>query len=101
MGLTNYLILGAVFFCIGIYGVLVRRNAVMILISIELMLNAANLNFVAFTKYVDPVKLTGHIFTIFVITIEAAEVVVGLAIILAGYRCLKSIKVEDINLMKW
>ncbi|MEK7813052.1 MAG: NADH-quinone oxidoreductase subunit NuoK [Candidatus Desantisbacteria bacterium] len=101
MCLTNYLILSAIFFCLGIYGVLVRRNAVMILLSIELMLNAANINFVAFSKYVDPDMLTGHIFTIFVIAIEAAEVAVGLAIILSAYRHMKSINVEDINLMKW
>ncbi|MFH1097004.1 MAG: NADH-quinone oxidoreductase subunit NuoK [Candidatus Desantisbacteria bacterium] len=101
MCLTNYLILSAIFFCLGIYGVLVRRNAVMILLSIELMLNAANINFVAFTKYLYPHMLTGHIFTMFVIAIEAAEVAVALAIILSAYRHMKSINVEDINLMKW
>ncbi|OIP37595.1 NADH-quinone oxidoreductase subunit K [Candidatus Desantisbacteria bacterium CG2_30_40_21] len=101
MCLTNYLILSAIFFCLGIYGVLVRRNAVMILLSIELMLNAANINFVAFAKYMYPHMLTGHIFTMFVIAIEAAEVAVALAIILSAYRHMKSINVEDINLMKW
>ena len=101
MCLTNYLILSAIFFCLGIYGVLVRRNAVMILLSIELMLNAANINFVAFAKYMYPHMLTGHIFTMFVIAIEAAEVAVALAIILSAYRHMKSITVEDINLMKW
>lgn len=101
MCLTNYLILSAIFFCLGIYGVLVRRNAVMILLSIELMLNAANINFVAFAKYMYPQMLTGHIFSMFVIAIEAAEVAVALAIILSAYRHMKSINVEDINLMKW
>jgi NADH:ubiquinone oxidoreductase subunit K len=101
MTLSDYLVLSAVFFCIGIYGVIVRRNAIMILMAIELMLNAANINFVAFARYVDHVGLTGHVFAIFVIAIEAAEIAVGLAIILAAYRYIKSIKVEDINLMKW
>jgi NADH-quinone oxidoreductase subunit K len=83
LGLTHYLILSAILFSIGLYGVLAKRNAVIILMCIELMLNAVNITLVAFSRYVVPTLLTGQIFAIFVIVVAAAEVAVGLAIIMA------------------
>lgn len=101
VGLNHYLILSAVLFCIGIFGVLTRRNAIGILMSIELMFNAVNINFVAFSKFVTPGEFVGQIFAIFVITIAAAEATVGLAIVLLIYRNFKGINVDNINIMKW
>ena len=101
IGLEHYLVLSAVLFCIGLYGVFTKRNAVIILMCIELMLNAVNITMVAFSRYVVPVLLTGQIFAIFVMVVAAAEVAVGLAIILAIYRGLTDIDVNNINLMKW
>jgi NADH-quinone oxidoreductase subunit K len=95
------LILSIVLFCIGIFGVLTRRNAIGILMSIELMFNAVNINFVAFSKFVTPADFVGQIFAIFVITIAAAEATVGLAIVLLIYRNFKGINVDNINIMKW
>lgn len=101
VGLTHYLILGSILFCVGIFGVLTRRNAIGVLMSIELMFNAVNINFVAFSKFVTPSEFVGQIFAIFVITIAAAEATVGLAIVLLIYRNFKGINVDNINLMKW
>jgi NAD(P)H-quinone oxidoreductase subunit 4L len=101
VGLEHYLVLSAVLFCIGLYGVLTKRNAVIILMCIELMLNAVNISLVAFSGYIVPLMLTGQIFTIFVMVVAAAEVAVGLAIILAIYRGLTDIDANNINLMKW
>ncbi|MEW6620285.1 MAG: NADH-quinone oxidoreductase subunit NuoK [bacterium] len=101
MTLSHYLILSAILFAIGVYGALTRRNAIGILLCIEIMLNAVNINLVAFSKYVTPNELTGQIFTIFTITIAAAEAAVGLAIIIAIYRHIKTVNMEKINLMKW
>jgi len=100
-GLHGYLLLGAALFCIGVYGVLTRRNAVAILMAIELMLNAANLNLVAFARFVDPGRLLGHSFTVFVITVAAAEVAVGLAIVICIYRNVQNINVDEIHVLKW
>ncbi len=100
-GLTHYLILSAILFCLGIFGLLTRRNAVGVLMSIELMFNAANINFVAFSRYITPQYLTGQVFAIFVITIAAAEAAVGLAIVLLLYRNFRGIEVDKINYMKW
>ena len=97
--LSYYLTLGAVLFGIGIVGVLIRKNIIIILLSIELMLNATNINFVAFSHYLQDV--TGQVFVFFVMTVAAAEVAIGLAIIIALYRNRSTINVEDINLMKW
>jgi NADH-quinone oxidoreductase subunit K len=97
--LSYYLTLGAVLFGIGIVGVLIRKNIIIILLSIELMLNAANINFVAFSHYLQDV--TGQVFVFFVMTVAAAEVAIGLAIIIALYRNRSTINVEDISLMKW
>ena len=99
--LEHVLILSVVLFSLGVYGVLARRNAVMILLAIELMLNAVNLNLVAFAVYLDPNLLVGIIFAIFVITVAAAEVGLALAIVLRLYRARQSVNVDDVNLMKW
>ena len=101
VGLEHYLILSAVLFCIGLYGVLVKRNAVVILMCIEIMLNAVNITLVAFSRYVVPAALTGQIFAIFVIVVAAAEAAVGIAIIIAIYRNRESIDVSKFNIMKW
>ncbi len=101
LGLEHYLILSAVLFTIGLYGALTKRNAVIILMCIELMLNAVNITLVAFSRFVAPALLTGQVFAIFVMVVAAAEVAVGLAIILAIYRGLTDIDVTRINLLKW
>ena len=98
--LQYYLILAAALFCIGLYGVLVRRNAVGILMGLEIMLNAVNVNLVAFSRAMTPSLLTGQVFAIFVITIAAAEAAVGLAIIIAVYRTKKTINADEVDLMK-
>ena len=97
--LSYYLMLGAVLFVIGVVGVLIRKNIIIILLSIALMLNAANINFVAFSHYLQ--DITGQVFVFFVMTVAAAEVAIGLAIIIALYRNRSTINVEDISLMKW
>jgi NADH:ubiquinone oxidoreductase subunit K len=101
LGLEHYLILSAILFSIGLYGALTKRNAVIILMCIELMLNAVNITMVAFSRYIVPLLLTGQIFAIFIIVVAAAEVAVGLAIILAIYRGLETIDATKIDLMKW
>ncbi len=101
MTLYHYLILSAILLMIGMYGLLTRRNAVGVLMSIELMFNAANINFVAFSKFITPNEFIGQIFSIFVITIAAAEAAVGLAIVLLIYRNYRGIEVDNINFMKW
>lgn len=100
-GLTHYLILAAILFCLGMFGLLTRRNAVGVLMSIELMFNAVNINFVAFSRFITPDSLTGQVFAIFVITIAAAEAAVGLAIVMLLYRNFHDIEVDKINFMKW
>lgn len=99
--LVHYLSLSAILFCIGIYGVVTRRNAIGVLMAIELMFNAANINFIAFSKFITPALLTGQIFAVFVIAIAAAEATVGLAIVILIYRHHKEINVDKINVMKW
>ena len=98
MILNQFLILAAVLFCIGIYGVLVRRNGVLVLMSIELMLNAVNLNLIAFSAYLK--DTSGQIFVLFVITIAAAEVGVGLAIILLFFRNFRSPDLDQAQQLK-
>lgn len=98
--LSWYLVVAAALFCIGLYGALARRNGVAVLMGVELMLNAVNLNLVAFWRYVDPQALAGQIFAIFVITVAAAEAAVGLAILLAIYRSRETVNVEEIDEMK-
>jgi NADH-quinone oxidoreductase subunit K len=97
--LFYYVTLSAVLFVIGVVGVLIRKNIIIILLSIELMLNATNINFVAFSHYLQ--DITGQVFVFFVMTVAAAEVAIGLAIIIALYRNRSTINVEDISLMKW
>ena len=99
--MLQYLALAAVLFAIGIFGVLTRRNAIGILMSLELMFNAVNINLVAFNKFIAPDNLTGQIFAIFVIVIAAAEAVVGLALVLLLYRNWQGIDMDQINIMKW
>ncbi len=103
LGIEHYLILSAVLFSIGLYGALAKRNAVAILMCIEIMLNAVNIAMVAFSRYLVPdvVLLTGHVFAIFIMTVAAAEAAVGLAIIIAIYRSRQSVDVEQMDLMKW
>ena len=99
--LVYFLIVSAMLFCIGIYGVLSRRHLVQILMSVELILNAVILNFVAFSSFTTPDEMTGQMFTIFIIVVAAAEVGVGLAIILSVYRRKKSVDIDNINILKW
>lgn len=99
--LEHYLILSAVLFCIGVFGLLSRRNAVGILMSIELMFNSANINFVAFSKFINPDILSGQVFSVFVIAIAAAEAAVGLAIVVLLYRNFDIVNIDKINFMKW
>jgi NADH-quinone oxidoreductase subunit K len=97
--LTWYLILSGILFSIGAVGVLIRRNAIVIFMCIELMLNAVNLAFVTFSRQLN--SMDGQIFVFFIMTVAAAEAVVGLAIIIAIYRNKATVNVDDINLMKW
>ncbi|MGH9022346.1 MAG: NADH-quinone oxidoreductase subunit NuoK [Acidimicrobiia bacterium] len=96
--LNQYLVLSAILFCAGVYGVLARRNGVLVLMSVELMLNAVNLNLIAFSAYLRDVS--GQVFALFVITVAAAEVGVGLAIVLLIYRNRVSVNLDEIDLMK-
>jgi NADH:ubiquinone oxidoreductase subunit K len=99
--INNFLVLSAILFSLGIYGVLARRNAVLILMSVELMLQAVAINFIAFAVYLSPDQFTGVIFAIFVITIAAAEVGLALAIILRLYRNKATANVDEADIMKW
>ncbi|MNF99957.1 NADH-quinone oxidoreductase subunit K [compost metagenome] len=98
--ITPYLTLAAILFCIGLYGALTKKNGVIVLLSIELMLNAVNLNLIAFSKLGDHPALTGHIFSLFNITIAAAEAAVGIAILIAIYRNRGTVEVTDLDSMK-
>lgn len=98
LALHNYLILSAILFSIGTIGVLTRRNAIVIFMCVEMMLNAVNLTFVAFSRYLG--NIDGQVFVFFVMTVAAAEAAVGLALMIAFYKNRESIDVEDINLMK-
>lgn len=99
--LSRYLTLSAVLFAIGVYGMVVSRNAVRVLMSIELLLNAVNINLVAFARYIDPVEVRGQLFAIFILTVAAAEAAVGLAIVLAIYRNMSTVDMDEFNLLKW
>lgn len=101
VGLQHYLVLATLLFSIGLYGALVKRNAVVILMCIEIMLNAVNIMLIAFSRFVVPTLLTGQVFSIFVMVVAAAEAAVGLAIIIAIYRNRQLIDIAKINLMKW
>ena len=101
MLVNQFLLLGAVLFCTGVYGVLVRRNAVLVLMSIELILNAVNINLVAFGQmWGGEAAVVGQVFALFTITVAAAEVGVGLAIILLIYRNRTSVDLDEVDMMK-
>jgi NAD(P)H-quinone oxidoreductase subunit 4L len=100
VGLAHYLVLAAALFSIGVWGVLTRRNAIGVLMSLELMFNAVNINLVAFGRFLAPGHLTGQVFAVFVITIAAAEATIGLAIVLLLFRRFGRISVDEINLLK-
>jgi NADH-quinone oxidoreductase subunit K len=101
MMLHHYLILAAVLFCVGLLGVFTRRNAIVVLFSIEIMLNAANLNLIAFWRFGgNPELLQGLLFTLFAIAVAAAEVAVGLAIVIAVYRHFRSVDLEALDTLK-
>ena len=99
--LSYFLTLSGVLFALGVLGVLIRRNAIVIFMSIELMLNAVNINLMAFSDYLDPSNIKGQVFAVFVITIAAAEAAVGLAIVLSIYRNRDTVDMEQFNLLKW
>jgi NADH:ubiquinone oxidoreductase subunit K len=101
MPLNWVLVLTTFLFCVGVYGVLARRNAVIVLMSIEIMLNAVNLNFIAFNGVVEGDRLIGQVFALFVIAIAAAELGVGLAIVLLIYRNSFTVSLDEVNLLKW
>ncbi len=99
--LSWYLILSALLFCIGLFGVLARRNAIAILMGIELILNAVNINLVAFWRYLTPGLIAGQAFAIIVFAVAASEAAVGLALIISIYRRKMTVVADDVNLMKW
>ena len=98
--LLRYLTFAALLFSMGLYGMVQSRNAVRVLLSIELMLNAVNINLIAFSRYVDPVALKGQLFVIFVLTVAAAEAAVGLAVVLAIYRSRQTVDMDKFTLLK-
>ncbi|MCP8617455.1 NADH-quinone oxidoreductase subunit NuoK [Salirhabdus salicampi] len=97
--LISHLLLALILFCIGLFGALTKRNTIIVLISIELMLNAVNLNLVAFSKLGMNPNITGQVFSLFTITIAAAEVAVGMAILIAIYRHRKSVKIDELTVV--
>ena len=99
--MNYYLLLAAVLFVIGLFGVITRRNVIGILMSLELMFNAVNINFVTFNKYIVSDVLTGQIFSIFIMVVAAAEATVGLAIVLLLYRNWRGIEADNVKIMKW
>ena len=101
MDLNNLLILSAFLFCTGIYGVLARKNSVLVLMSIELMLNAVNVNLIAFNAYLRDQLATGQVFALFVIAVAAAEVGIGLAIVLLIFRNRETVNIDEVDLLRW
>ena len=99
--LLHFQVLSAALFSIGIYGVLARRSAVLILLSLELMLNAVNINLIAYAAHAEEIRATGQVIAIFVITVAAAEVGLAMAIILRIFRNRRSVDVDEVDLMKW
>ena len=103
--LSKFLVIGALLFIIGVAGVLTRRNIIVIFMSIELILNAANLNFIAFSRYLEGTgnvnALAGQVFAVFIIVVAAAEAAIGLGIVIALYRNKETIWVDEIDLLKW
>jgi NADH:ubiquinone oxidoreductase subunit K len=101
MPVSYFLVLSALLFSIGVYGVLARQHAVLVLLSIELMLNAVNINLVAFSAMLKEAGLPGQVFALFVIAVAAAEVGVGLAIVILIYRNRRTVDLDELSLMKW
>jgi len=101
IGLEHYLILSAILFSIGLYGALAKRNAIVILMSIEIMLVAVSITMVAFSRFIVPLLLTGQVFVIFIMVVAAAEAAVGLAIIISIYRHHETVDATKVDLMKW
>ncbi len=99
--LSWYLFLSAALFCIGLYGVLARKNAIAILLGVELMLNAVNINLVAFWRYLDPTQMGGQVFAIIVFAVAAAEVAVGLSLVISIYRTRGTVVADELDMMKW
>lgn len=103
--LSKFLVIGALLFIIGVAGVLVRRNIIVIFMSIELIMNAANLNFIAFSRYLQDTgsinAVAGQVFTVFIIVVAAAEAAIGLGIVIALYRNKETIWIDEIDLLKW
>ena len=99
--LQSFLLVAAMLFCIGVWGLINSRNAVRVLMSIELMLNGVNINLMAFSSYVDGDLIRGQVFAVFVITVAAAEAAVGLAILLSLYRNRVTVDMEQFNLLRW
>jgi NADH-quinone oxidoreductase subunit K len=99
--LSWYLILSAALFSIGLFGVLARRNAIAILLGVELMLNAVNINLVAFWRYGDVAQMAGQVFAIIVFAVAAAEVAVGLALVISVYRTRKTVVADELDMLKW
>jgi NADH-quinone oxidoreductase subunit K len=101
MPLSYVLVLAALLFSIGVYGVLARQHAVLVLLSIELMLNAVNINLIAFSAWLQDAGVPGQVFALFIIAVAAAEVGVGLAIVILIYRNRSSVDIDELSLMKW
>ncbi len=99
--LSWFLIFAALLFCVGLYGALARRNAIAILMAIELMLNAVNINLVAFWRYLGPEAVSGQVFALVVFAVAASEAAVGLALMISIYRRRRTVAVEEIDMMKW
>ncbi|MGI6066590.1 MAG: NADH-quinone oxidoreductase subunit NuoK [Bacillota bacterium] len=101
ISLEHYLFLAAALFAVGLYGAVAKKNAVAVLMGIELMLNSVNINLVAFNRFLMPSQLVGHVFAIFVIVVAAAEVAIGLAIVISIYRDKFSTEVDNLDWLKW
>ncbi len=101
LGLEHYLVLSAVLFSVGLYGVLSKKNAVVVMMCIEIMLNAVNIAMVAFSRFITPIAMTGQVFSLFILIVAAAETAVAVGIIIAIFRNRGTINLNDINLMKW
>jgi len=100
INLEHFLVLSAILFCIGLWGALSKRNIVAILMCIEIMFNGVNIAFIAFSRYNSPTLLTGHVFAIFVIAVAAAEVSLGLAIVIAVFRSRQTVEVGEVGALK-
>ncbi len=99
--LNHFLTLGAILFCIGLFGALSKRNIIAIMMFLELMTNAVNLSLISFSKYITPITIRGQIFAIFVMVVTAAEIGLGLAIVLCIYRSRETTQIDEVNLLKW